>query len=130
MKLLTFAQADQDLYELAYVGLMAPDVRLVPAEMRAHGKLLDKFEAFGIKHEEKGRILNEGEEAKIVIEDTELLVLKKCCEGFPWNKAKSRRIAKLYDVLDAAEKAPDFKPDVPKVAAPAPAPAEADANST
>lgn len=123
MKLLKFPAASNgvDLFELAYIGMMAPDVRLVPAEIRAHGKLLDKFEEHGEKHEEKGRVLKEGETADIIVEDAELAVLKKCCEGFPWNKVKTRSVAKLYDLLDATEKAPEYKPAVPTAeAAPSP----------
>jgi len=115
MKRIDFPAAtpELDLYNLAYIGACNPEIRLSPAEMRTHARVLDKLEVVGIKQTDgTGYKLAEHARAVVIFEDAERDLLKRCCESFHWNPAISRRVVQLYDLL---EKAPDY-------VVPAPAP--------
>lgn len=117
------ATSELDLFNLAYIGACNPEARMSPIEMRTHAKILDKLEAVGIKQTDgTGYKLPMEEGATVIFEDAERDLLKRACEGFHWNPAISRRVVKLYDLL---EKAPDYI--VPK---PAPAEPATDASAS
>src|SRR4051812_12151776 len=75
MKRVDFPAAtdDLDLYNLTYIALNNPEARLSPAELRVHGKILDKIEPLGAKQTDgSGFKLPKGCHAVLVLEDAEL----------------------------------------------------------
>jgi hypothetical protein len=100
------ASADLDLFNLAYIGLNNPQAQVTPGELRTHGKILDKFEAVAIAQTDgSGYKLPKDQGATVVLEDAELALTKKLCDSFAWNVAISRKVVKLFDLLDQA---PDY----------------------
>lgn len=109
MKLLDFPVAtdDLDLFNLAYVGLCNPEARLSPTELRTHGKILDKFESVGVADPDakRGFITPKGLAVRVVLEDAELALTKRLVESMHWATVASRRVVKLFDLLESA---PDY----------------------
>lgn len=105
MKRIDFPAASDtlDLYNLAYVGLNNPEARLSPAEIRTHGKVLDKLEAIGREQTDgSGFKLPAGQGATLILEDAELALAKRLCESMHWLPQASRRVTKLFDLLESA----------------------------
>lgn len=108
MKRIDFPAATDtlDLFNLAYVGVNNPEAKLSPAELRTHSKILDKLEAIGrAQSDGSGFKLPPGIAGRVVLEDAELTLLKRLCESMHWNPAASRRVVKLFDLLEGA---PDY----------------------
>lgn len=118
MKRLDFPTAtdELDLYNLAYIGLNNPEARLTPAELRTHGKILDKFEAAGVPDPDgkRGYLTPKGKTVTVILEDAELALVKRLCESMAWLASASRKVVKLLDLLDGA----------PEYLVPAPDPAQ------
>jgi hypothetical protein len=117
MKLLEFPVAtdDLDLFNLAYVGLCNPEARLTPAELRTHGKILDKFESVGVADPDgkRGYVAPKGLAVRVVLEDAELALTKRLAESMQWLPIASRRVTKLFDLLEGA---PDYIVPAPDAA--------------
>jgi hypothetical protein len=108
MKRLDFPAATDtlDLYNLAYIGALNPEAKLSPAQLRTHSKLLDKLEAIGVAQTDgTGFKLPKDTASTVLLEESERDLLKQLCESFHWNPAASRRVVKLFDLLEGA---PDY----------------------
>lgn len=116
MKLLAFAADRAETFALAYSALFTLGAGLNAADLRTHGKLLDRLDVVSTPDGADGsRTLNPSG-GDVIVEDAELaLWLKMFAACAPqWNPKFSREVNAAEDFLKAApEYSPPSQPSVP-----------------
>lgn len=100
---------DAELYGIIYTGLIVSDCDLNRKELRAIGRVLDLVESYGVKQDNGTYIVDitrfdKDENITIEIDNYDFDILNKVLSAVKWKPIASRRIIRLFDVLDSQMK--------------------------